>query len=101
MSNPINGVSQSNPTVGNNQPKARGEGQKSTGASASPSQDAVSLTSTAEALQALERSLNASETLSTEKVESIKAALKDGSYQINPELIAEKFIEVERALGKL
>ena len=39
--------------------------------------------------------------ISVEKVAAIKQALISGDYQINPDLIAEKFLEVERALGKV
>jgi anti-sigma28 factor (negative regulator of flagellin synthesis) len=32
------------------------------------------------------------------KVESIKAALRDGAYPINPRLIAENFVALEKMI---
>ena len=103
MSNPINGVSRGNIPVTPTTAKpgsAKSGGAENTSAGA-PAQDAVNLTNAAESLQELEKSLAADAVISTEKVDAIKAALSEGSYQIDPDLIAEKFLEVERALGKV
>ena len=104
MSNPINGISRGNiptpPSGGKANGTAKGDGAGN--AAATPStQDAVNLTNTAESIQELEKALAADAVISSEKVDAIKAALNSGDYQINPDLIAEKFLEVERALGKV
>ncbi len=104
MSNPINGVSRGNipVTPGNGKTNSVGKGDGAAKASQAPAaQDAVNLTNTAETLQELEKSLATDASISSEKVESIKSALNSGDYQINPDLIAQKFLEVERALGKV
>ncbi len=103
MNEPINGVSRSNiPVV----PGVTSDGAKTNSAKAQSSQntgaaDVVNLTNAAETLQQLEKSLASDALISSEKVESIKQALNSGDYKINPDLIAEKFLEVERALGKV
>ena len=103
MSNPINGISRGNIPVPPNSSKSNGAAKSDGGGNttAPAAQDAVNLTNTAESMQELEKSLVADAVISSEKVDAIKAALNSGDYQINPDLIAEKFLEVERALGKV
>ena len=105
MSNPINGITSGNiPTPAAGGKPANGaakSGGAEKGGQTASAQDAVNLTNAAETIQELEKSLAADATISSEKVDSIKLALNSGDYQINPDLIAEKFLEVERALGKV
>lgn len=104
MSNPINGISRGNiptpPATGKANGAAKSDGSGKSGATPA-AQDAVNLTNAAETIQELEKSLATDASISSDKVEAIKTALNSGEYQINPDLIAEKFLEVERALGKV
>ena len=36
-----------------------------------------------------------------QKIDSIKQALLEGKYQVDADKVAEKFIEIEKALGKV
>ena len=104
MTDPINGVTRGSiptpqgtgkikDTVNNSTANKAGQG--------SGSPDVVNLTSTAESLKGLEKSLATEAEISVEKVAAIKQAIASGDYQIDPDLIAKKFLEVERALGKV
>ncbi|MEM7209402.1 MAG: flagellar biosynthesis anti-sigma factor FlgM [Pseudomonadota bacterium] len=103
MTNPINGVSSGGVPLqsGNSKSNAAGKSDGAQGDANTGTADAVSLTNTAESLQELERSLAVDAKISSEKVDAIKQALNSGEYKIDPDLIAEKFLEVERALGKI
>lgn len=63
--------------------------------------DVVSLTDTAEALSALKKDVGDTAPVDRQKVEAIKQALASGEYELDAERVAQKFIEIERALGKL
>ena len=63
--------------------------------------DVVSLTSTAETLNTLKREMGHTAPVDRQKVEAIKQALASGEYQPDPERVAQKFLEIEKALGKL
>ncbi len=104
MTDPINGVTRGSTPVLQGTGKTKDAVNNSTANKAgqgSDSQDVVNLTSTAESLKGLEKSMATESEISVEKVAAIKQALISGDYQINPDLIAEKFLEVERALGKV
>jgi negative regulator of flagellin synthesis FlgM len=104
MTDPINGVTRGSTPVppGTGKTKdAVNNGTADKAGQGSGSTDVVNLTSTAESLKGLEKSLASDAEISVEKVAAIKQALISGDYQINPDLIAEKFLEVERALGKV
>lgn len=61
--------------------------------------DTVSLTNTAAQLRSLENSLAELPVVDTQRVESIKQAIADGSYQINAQRVADKLINLEQGLA--
>ncbi len=63
--------------------------------------DVVSLTNTAETLSALKKEVGDVAPVDRQKVEAIKQALAAGEYKPDADRVAQKFIEIERALGKL
>lgn len=104
MSIDINGLSSNN--AGSTRQKSDssrvGEADKtkqseSNGAPNTPTSagDKVSLSSEARVLQQAEEQLGNSSEVDMEKVERIKAAIADGSYQPNPEQIAEKMLDMD------
>lgn len=82
------GRSRSNDAGNNQQPAASAPA----GATAS---DTVSLTDTAVQLRNLEKTLSDLPAVDSQRVERIRAAVADGSYEINPTRIAEKMIGFE------
>ena len=104
MSDPINGVS--NP-AGNiptgSKPKPSQE-NATPPVSASPTTESsavVNLTETAETLQILQKQLADAPAVDQQKIDSIKQASLEGKYQVDADKVAEKFIEIEKALGKV
>ncbi|TWI09041.1 flagellar biosynthesis anti-sigma factor FlgM [Aerolutibacter ruishenii] len=66
---------------------------------AAPS-ESLRLTGEAEGLMALERKLgNAPAGLDLAKVESVRAAIANGSYRVDPQAIAERMLDLDAALG--
>ena len=61
--------------------------------------DTVSLTGTAQHLRSLEQSLASQPVVNTQRVEATRQAIENGSYQIDPNRIANKMISLERALS--
>ncbi len=61
--------------------------------------DTVSLTGTAQHLRNLEHSLASQPVVDTQRVEATRQAIENGSYQIDPNRIASKMINLERALS--
>ncbi|MBL4607185.1 MAG: flagellar biosynthesis anti-sigma factor FlgM [Pseudomonadales bacterium] len=55
----------------------------------------VSISSEAKSLERLESRVSKSSAFDKEKVASIKSAIEEGRYSINPEKLAEKIIEHE------
>lgn len=72
---------------------------KSAGAQNAPSlnvsADKVTLTQTSTQVMNLEKKAAASEVDNSAKIEALKEAIKDGSYQVNAEKVASKLIETE------
>ena len=103
MSDPINGINGGKLPIPPNGSRSApaGKGAASSTAQAGQSQDVVSLTNAAESLQELEKTLASDAQISSEKVAAIKSALSSGEYKVDPDKVAEKFMEVERALGKI
>ena len=103
MTNPINGINPGKVPVspGAGKPSAAAKNASPAAEGAAPATDVVNFTDAAETLQEIEKSLADNAKISSEKVAAIKEALSSGQYQIDPDLIAEKFLEVERALGKV
>ncbi len=72
--------------------------QKQTG---SPSTfDTVSITDTASNLQRLAREIGGLPVVDSQRVEDIRQAIANGSYEIDPQATAEKLIGFEQALGR-
>ena len=69
--------------------------------SANDGSDVLSLTNTAETLSALKKEVGDAPPVDRQKVEAIKQALAAGEYQMDADRIAQKFLEIEQALGKL
>ncbi len=61
--------------------------------------DSVTLTNPAINLNKLEESIAHLPIVDMQKVEEVKQQIKDGSYTINPDKIAQRFIEMEIALS--
>lgn len=61
--------------------------------------DAVSLTGEATRLKALEEKLLALPDTDTQRIESIRQAIADGRYRIDPQRIAERLLVFETMLG--
>ncbi|MDQ7075456.1 MAG: flagellar biosynthesis anti-sigma factor FlgM [Gammaproteobacteria bacterium] len=63
--------------------------------------DVLTLSQTAKSLNSNEQLLSAKPEIDLEKVASIKHALANGTYPLDAEKVAAKFIEIEGLLGKL
>jgi len=72
--------------------------QQATGSSAGS--DTVSLTNTAARMRSLENTVASMPVVDSQRVAEIKQAITEGRYQINPERIAEKMLDMEQAWGK-
>ena len=67
---------------------------------AAPEGDSLRLTGEASGLQTLARELGAAPAgIDMAKVNAVRAALADGSYQINPAAIADRMLGLERDLA--
>ncbi|MDH5407727.1 MAG: flagellar biosynthesis anti-sigma factor FlgM [Gammaproteobacteria bacterium] len=62
--------------------------------------DKVSLTDTAERLQALEQQLAQQPEINKGKVDEVQNAMSSGSYKVNPERVADKMLAFESAFQK-
>lgn len=70
-----------------------------TGAPASAPTDLLSLTDSARRLSELSREAAAGEAVDMGRVETVRQALDDGVYQIDPRKIAESLLRLEQAIG--
>ena len=61
--------------------------------------DTVSLTNAAAQISNLENTLAELPVVDTQRVDAIKQALADGSYQIDAERVADKLLSLENSLG--
>lgn len=80
---------------------ARGQDKAQPGGVAArntPAADKVTLSASSQ-VQDLEAKAVASNIDNSAKVESIKAAIKDGSYQVNAENVAKKLMQTETLLA--
>jgi negative regulator of flagellin synthesis FlgM len=60
--------------------------------------DRVSLTGEARQLKELEGQLASQPVVDSQRVESVRSAVENGTFTVNPERIAEKLISLEQAL---
>lgn len=104
MANDINGVSKSGlPKItdvsksrrveGDERPAAERGGERPAG------NDTVALTDGARLLERVEGKLADAPAVDVQKVESVKAEIADGSYQVDDRAIAEKLLQSDRERG--
>ena len=102
MADKIDGISRQT-----NVPNAEGRGKAQAvdrGGNASaksqqtPGSDTVSLTDSARLLQKLEENVASTPVVDSQRVDQIRQAIKDGSYEINAGNIADKLLEIDREL---
>lgn len=97
-----NDINTNNPILGTvhrglNNSSTQGTERKTAEAAApAPVADRVSVTSEATRLQEIEEQLMAAPEVNSAKVAEIKFAIANGSFDINPQRIAEKLIAFER-----
>ncbi len=60
--------------------------------------DRVSLTGDASRLQELERELGSQPVVDSQRVDAVRSAVENGTFEVNPERIAEKMMSLEQAL---
>jgi len=70
-----------------------------TSASSRRGDDTVQITGDAMQLQTLGKSLSPGPAMDTQKIESVRLAIAEGRYQINPERIAARMMSAEAALA--
>lgn len=68
---------------------------RSTASESSSSSTDVSLTSTGELLNRLETQIKSEPVVDTQRVNQIRAAILDGTYQVDSSKIADKFMQFE------
>lgn len=73
-------------------PKSELETNRSAGS------ETVSLTDTAAKLQKIANEVESQPVVDAERVDAIKRSLDNGTYEVNPERVAEKMISFERDL---
>ena len=60
--------------------------------------DKVSLTGDASRLQELERQLQSQPVVDSQRVDAVRSAVENGTFEVNPERIADKMMSLEQAL---
>lgn len=79
---------------------ARGGAERSAPVAAVPATDGLRLSGEAAGLQALERELGAAPAgIDMARVNAVRASISDGSYRIDPQAIAGRMIDFDRALS--
>ncbi|MBW8190848.1 flagellar biosynthesis anti-sigma factor FlgM [Neiella marina] len=63
--------------------------------------DSVSLTQQAQSLGNMQRAMASTPSFSQERVASIKKAIAEGQYKVDPEKLAQKLQDFEKELGNL
>lgn len=78
----------------------RAGGERSQPVAATPASDSIRLTGDAESLQALGRELGAAPAgVDLDRVNALRAAISDGSYQVDAQAIATRMLQLDRELG--
>ena len=103
MSSDINGIGDALAQVSDIASRARkadgvGNASPSSGVEPVAAADAVSFTDTAAKLRALEGSLRSVPVVDTERVNGVKQAFADGSYEVNHARLADKMMKFEGLL---
>lgn len=79
---------------------SRAGGERGAPVAATTAADSLRLTGEAEGLQALERQLGAAPAgIDAGRVEALRAAISDGSYQVDAQAIATRMLDFDRALS--
>lgn len=102
MTNKINGLDNHALRVGAGAAVARSTAEKSAVAQDKPAGTAtveVQITGAARNLAALEQKLRDAPAVDEARVAAIRKKLEDGSYQIDPQRVADKLLGLERDLG--
>ena len=60
--------------------------------------DKVSLTGDARKLQDLENQLESQPVVDSQRVEAVRSAVENGTFEVNPDRIADKILSLEEAL---
>ncbi len=60
--------------------------------------DSLRLTGEATSLQAMQRELAAAPAIDTARVQAVREALENGSYRINPDVIAQRMLGMDSQL---
>ncbi len=83
-------------------PATAGATVKSGGAGGAKSSqsDTVSLTDTAARLKELEMGLASQPVVDTQRVQSVQSAINDGTFEVDPDSVAEKMINFETGLDE-
>ncbi len=81
------------------EPKSQPTSESSRGSGEAGTDDRVSLTSTATALQQVEEQLAKLPDVDSKRVEAIKQAIENGSFEIDSNQVAEKLVAFDSALG--
>jgi len=83
-------------------PAGVGSGAPRQGAEVAPvsNADSVSLTNDSRTLQSLERAIAQIPEASSERVAAVRAKLENGTYHIDPQVIADKMYRMEWELGQ-
>ncbi|MCU7835690.1 MAG: flagellar biosynthesis anti-sigma factor FlgM [gamma proteobacterium symbiont of Taylorina sp.] len=76
------------------------KGGTQTSGKATLSPDSINLTESATRIKALEEQVARLPIVDTNKIEQIKNSIDEGSYEVNPERIAEKMIQLEKELQR-
>jgi len=81
--------------------KRRAEGQEDPAASAPVEADAdVTLTGAARGMAALEQSVRALPVVDETRVTAVKQRLQDGSYEVDPQRVADRLLRLESDLQR-
>ena len=67
---------------------------------ATPETDSVSLTESARQLSELASEASSGDAVDIGRVEDVRQAIDDGTYQINPQQIAERLLATEDSIGE-
>ncbi len=71
------------------------------GSAAAAPADSVQITDSARALAALSQAVSASPDIDAARVASVQQALDAGQYNVNPQRIADRLVQIEQDLGSV
>lgn len=60
--------------------------------------DSLRLTGEATSLQAMQRELSTAPAIDAQRVQAVRESLQNGTYQINPDAIASRMLELDQQL---